>query len=152
MLHAKSKAHSARAYPTGCKALTGRRGRKLTEGRTTATQPRAGKAQAEPKNQDRMDPDIKELTSHTTKPHAEPLKLQAVQPSPENRSGMVRMFGEGVPTQVSSSSPDSGSKLRGPSQNSPRVVSKRDVNITKLKLNNVAIGTDLLMAVTSAAN
>ncbi|GBL96748.1 hypothetical protein AVEN_111877-1 [Araneus ventricosus] len=27
---------------------------------------------------------------------------------------------------------DLGSKLRGPSQNSPRVASKRDVNITKL--------------------
>ncbi|GBM76070.1 hypothetical protein AVEN_167490-1 [Araneus ventricosus] len=37
----------------------------------------------------------------------------------------------GVPAQVSSSSSDRGSKLRGPSQNSPRVASKRDVNITK---------------------
>ncbi|GBM33001.1 hypothetical protein AVEN_263495-1 [Araneus ventricosus] len=34
--------------------------------------------------------------------------------------------------QMSSSSSDRGSKLRGPSQNSPRVASKRDVNITKL--------------------
>ncbi|GBM28655.1 hypothetical protein AVEN_629-1 [Araneus ventricosus] len=40
-------------------------------------------------------------------------------------------FGEGVPAQVSSSSSDRGSKLRGPSQNSPRVASKRDINITK---------------------
>ncbi|GBN35974.1 hypothetical protein AVEN_22430-1 [Araneus ventricosus] len=41
-------------------------------------------------------------------------------------------FEEGVPAQVSSSSSDRGSNLRGPSQNSPRTVSKRDVNITKL--------------------
>ncbi|GBL90557.1 hypothetical protein AVEN_179468-1 [Araneus ventricosus] len=40
---------------------------------------------------------------------------------------------EGVPAQVSSSSSDQGSKLRDPSQNSPRVASKRDVNITKTK-------------------
>ncbi|GBM29342.1 hypothetical protein AVEN_175982-1 [Araneus ventricosus] len=33
---------------------------------------------------------------------------------------------------VSSSSSDRGSKLRGPSQNSPRVASKQAVNITKL--------------------
>ncbi|GBL87373.1 hypothetical protein AVEN_118326-1 [Araneus ventricosus] len=46
--------------------------------------------------------------------------------------GVVRKFGEGVPAQVSSSSSDRGSKLRGPSQNSPRVASKRDVNETKL--------------------
>ncbi|GBM78500.1 hypothetical protein AVEN_266025-1 [Araneus ventricosus] len=39
----------------------------------------------------------------------------------------------GVPSQVSSSSSDRGSKLRGPSPNSPRVASKRDVNITKPK-------------------
>ncbi|GBM94870.1 hypothetical protein AVEN_210631-1 [Araneus ventricosus] len=32
--------------------------------------------------------------------------------------------------QVSSSSSDCGSKLRGPSLNNPRVASKRDVNIT----------------------
>ncbi|GBM85643.1 hypothetical protein AVEN_33358-1 [Araneus ventricosus] len=46
--------------------------------------------------------------------------------------GVAWKFGEGVPAQVSSSSSDCGSKLRGPSQNSPRVASKRDVNITKL--------------------
>ncbi|GBN99745.1 hypothetical protein AVEN_45548-1 [Araneus ventricosus] len=46
--------------------------------------------------------------------------------------GVVRNFGEGVPAQVSSSSSDRGSKLRGSSQNSPRVASKRHVNITKL--------------------
>ncbi|GBN60265.1 hypothetical protein AVEN_221012-1 [Araneus ventricosus] len=33
-----------------------------------------------------------------------------------------------VPAQVSSSSSDSGSNLRGPSQNSSRLGSKRDVN------------------------
>ncbi|GBO35715.1 hypothetical protein AVEN_192177-1 [Araneus ventricosus] len=38
----------------------------------------------------------------------------------------------GVSAQVSSSSSDHRSKFRGPSQNSPRVASKRDVNITKL--------------------
>ncbi|GBO12125.1 hypothetical protein AVEN_69726-1 [Araneus ventricosus] len=45
---------------------------------------------------------------------------------------MVRKFGEGVPARVSFSSSDRGSKFRGPSQNNTRVVSKRDVNITKL--------------------
>ncbi|GBM11675.1 hypothetical protein AVEN_16975-1 [Araneus ventricosus] len=39
----------------------------------------------------------------------------------------------GVPAQVSSSSSDLGSKLRGPPQNSPRVDSKLDVNIAKTK-------------------
>ncbi|GBM32619.1 hypothetical protein AVEN_8458-1 [Araneus ventricosus] len=37
-----------------------------------------------------------------------------------------------MPAQVSSSSSDRGSKLRGPSQNSLRVASNWDVNITKL--------------------
>ncbi|GBN57586.1 hypothetical protein AVEN_157580-1 [Araneus ventricosus] len=37
----------------------------------------------------------------------------------------------GVSAQVSSSSSDRGSKLRGPFQNSPRVASKWDVNIAK---------------------
>ncbi|GBN96799.1 hypothetical protein AVEN_123936-1 [Araneus ventricosus] len=45
---------------------------------------------------------------------------------------MVRKFGKEVGAQVSSSSSDHGSKLRGPSQNSPRAAAKRDVNITKL--------------------
>ncbi|GBM03901.1 hypothetical protein AVEN_185400-1 [Araneus ventricosus] len=44
--------------------------------------------------------------------------------------GVAQKFGDGVPAQVSSSSSDSGSKLRGPSLNSPRVTSKWDVNIT----------------------
>ncbi|GBL72126.1 hypothetical protein AVEN_115130-1 [Araneus ventricosus] len=47
--------------------------------------------------------------------------------------GMAWKFGEGVPAQVSFSSSDRGSKLGGPSQNSPRVASKRDVNVTKTK-------------------
>ncbi|GBN32152.1 hypothetical protein AVEN_136391-1, partial [Araneus ventricosus] len=47
-------------------------------------------------------------------------------------AGVVRKFGEEVPAQVSSSSSDRGSKIRGPSQNSPRVASKRNVTITKL--------------------
>ncbi|GBN03506.1 hypothetical protein AVEN_116548-1 [Araneus ventricosus] len=46
--------------------------------------------------------------------------------------GVAWKFGEKVPAQVSSSSSDHGSKLRGPSQNSPRVDSEWDVNITKL--------------------
>ncbi|GBL88461.1 hypothetical protein AVEN_159060-1 [Araneus ventricosus] len=49
-------------------------------------------------------------------------------------AGVVWKFGEGVPAQVSSSSSDSGSKLRDPSQNIPFVASKRDANITKLNL------------------
>ncbi|GBL95307.1 hypothetical protein AVEN_166478-1, partial [Araneus ventricosus] len=44
--------------------------------------------------------------------------------------GVARKLGEGVPAQASSSSSDRGSKLRGPSLNSPRVASKRDVNIS----------------------
>ncbi|GBM67812.1 hypothetical protein AVEN_88503-1 [Araneus ventricosus] len=36
----------------------------------------------------------------------------------------------GVPAQAPSFSSDRGSKLRDPSLNSPRVVSRRDVNIT----------------------
>ncbi|GBN57659.1 hypothetical protein AVEN_23963-1 [Araneus ventricosus] len=49
--------------------------------------------------------------------------------------GVARKFGERVPAQVSSSSSDHGTKLRGPSQNSPRVATKRDVNITTLNYN-----------------
>ncbi|GBM85648.1 hypothetical protein AVEN_150176-1 [Araneus ventricosus] len=47
-------------------------------------------------------------------------------------SGVVLKFGVGVPVQVSFSSSDGGSKLRGLSQNRLLVASKRDVNITKL--------------------
>ncbi|GBL79721.1 hypothetical protein AVEN_18245-1 [Araneus ventricosus] len=42
-----------------------------------------------------------------------------------------------LPAQESSLSSDRGLELRGPSQNSPRVASKRDVNVTKLKLENL---------------
>ncbi|GBM91094.1 hypothetical protein AVEN_135113-1 [Araneus ventricosus] len=44
-------------------------------------------------------------------------------------SGVVRKFGGGLPVEVSSSSSDHGSKLRGPSQNSLRVASERGVNL-----------------------
>ncbi|GBM03616.1 hypothetical protein AVEN_203185-1 [Araneus ventricosus] len=47
-------------------------------------------------------------------------------------TGMVWKFGKGMSDQASSSSSDLGSKLRGPSQNSPPVASKPDVNINKL--------------------
>ncbi|GBN61485.1 hypothetical protein AVEN_151852-1, partial [Araneus ventricosus] len=39
-------------------------------------------------------------------------------------AGVAWKFGEGVPAQASSSSSGRGSKLRDPSQNSPRVASK----------------------------
>ncbi|GBN64444.1 hypothetical protein AVEN_146817-1 [Araneus ventricosus] len=39
-------------------------------------------------------------------------------------AGVVRNFGRGVPAHLSFSSSDCGSKLRAPSQNSPRVTSK----------------------------
>ncbi|GBL91499.1 hypothetical protein AVEN_136968-1 [Araneus ventricosus] len=48
-------------------------------------------------------------------------------------AGMVRKLGEGVLAQALSSSSERGSKLRGPSHNTPRVASKRDVTITKLQ-------------------
>ncbi|GBN11196.1 hypothetical protein AVEN_272585-1 [Araneus ventricosus] len=44
----------------------------------------------------------------------------------------VRKFGEGMPAQVSSSSSDRRSNIRCPSQKSPRVASKWDVNIAEL--------------------
>ncbi|GBO34447.1 hypothetical protein AVEN_54245-1, partial [Araneus ventricosus] len=51
-----------------------------------------------------------------------------------NHAGVVWKFGKrGVPSQVSSSTSDHGSKLRSSSQNSLRVSSKQDVNITKLR-------------------
>ncbi|GFV01997.1 hypothetical protein TNCV_1551511 [Trichonephila clavipes] len=45
--------------------------------------------------------------------------------------GRVRL-GEGVPAQVSSTSLDHGSKLRGPSPKSPRVAEQCDVNIQSI--------------------
>ncbi|GBM76726.1 hypothetical protein AVEN_10939-1, partial [Araneus ventricosus] len=48
---------------------------------------------------------------------------------------------EGVPTQVSSSSSDYGSKLQGPSQNSPRVASKQDINITNLNRTTMSLSS-----------
>ncbi|GBO17695.1 hypothetical protein AVEN_13973-1 [Araneus ventricosus] len=41
---------------------------------------------------------------------------------------VARKFGEEVGAQMSTSSSDHDSKLRGPSQNSPRVALKQDVN------------------------
>ncbi|GBL89857.1 hypothetical protein AVEN_179626-1 [Araneus ventricosus] len=52
-------------------------------------------------------------------------------------SGVKRKFGKVVPAQVTSSSSDHlnrGSKLRGPSQNSPRIALEQDVNVIKLNL------------------
>ncbi|GBL64199.1 hypothetical protein AVEN_261190-1 [Araneus ventricosus] len=49
-------------------------------------------------------------------------------------AGVVQKLREGVTTQMPSSSSDRGSKLLGPSQNSPRVASIRDVNLTKLTI------------------
>ncbi|GFS71311.1 uncharacterized protein TNCV_5050561 [Trichonephila clavipes] len=42
----------------------------------------------------------------------------------------------GVPAQVSSTSLDHGSKLRGPSPKSPRVAEQCDVNINSTQLNS----------------
>ncbi|GBM22939.1 hypothetical protein AVEN_136359-1 [Araneus ventricosus] len=47
-------------------------------------------------------------------------------------AGVARKLGEGTPTQVSPSPSDHSSKVQGQPQNSPRVVSKRNVNIAKL--------------------
>ncbi|GBO03655.1 hypothetical protein AVEN_225656-1 [Araneus ventricosus] len=47
--------------------------------------------------------------------------------------GVVGQLGEGALAQAPLSSSDRSSKLRGPSQNSPRVASKWHVNIAKLR-------------------
>ncbi|GBM33460.1 hypothetical protein AVEN_55784-1 [Araneus ventricosus] len=62
----------------------------------------------------------------------EPVKSNAVAKRP--LAGAVWKLGEGggMSAQVSPSSSDRGSKLRGRPKNSPRVASKRDVKITKL--------------------
>ncbi|GBN21905.1 hypothetical protein AVEN_227031-1 [Araneus ventricosus] len=44
-------------------------------------------------------------------------------------AGVVRKFGEELPAQVLASSSDCGPKLQCPSRNSPRIASKRDVNM-----------------------
>ncbi|GBM55142.1 hypothetical protein AVEN_207026-1 [Araneus ventricosus] len=46
--------------------------------------------------------------------------------------GVARKFEERAPDQASSSLSDSGSIFRNPSQNSPHVSSKRDVNKAKI--------------------
>ncbi|GBN01222.1 hypothetical protein AVEN_254361-1 [Araneus ventricosus] len=62
-------------------------------------------------------------------------------------SDVVSNFGEKVPAQGSLSSSGNGSVLRGPSPNSPRAASKRDVNITeknnKIKTWRVIKNSDL---------
>ncbi|GBO21892.1 hypothetical protein AVEN_78060-1 [Araneus ventricosus] len=60
------------------------------------------------------------------------IKLHVVVKRPA--AGVVRKFGEGGASSDSSSSSGHVSNLRGPSPNSPRVASKRDVNITRLLL------------------
>ncbi|GBM86325.1 hypothetical protein AVEN_17872-1 [Araneus ventricosus] len=72
--------------------------------------------------------------------HEDPLHVAPVHAKSDARApwinhpplGVVRKFGVGVRAQISSSSSDHDSKLRGPSQNCTRVASKWDVNITKL--------------------
>ncbi|GBN96935.1 hypothetical protein AVEN_273966-1 [Araneus ventricosus] len=46
--------------------------------------------------------------------------------------GVMRKVGKRLPAQASPSSSEHGAKLRGPSQKSHRVASKRDVNVNKL--------------------
>ncbi|GBN91544.1 hypothetical protein AVEN_161668-1, partial [Araneus ventricosus] len=63
-------------------------------------------------------------------------------------SGVVRNLDEEAPAQASSWSSDHGSKLRGSTQNSPRVASKLDVNIPKLtQLNRKCVKNRLENAV-----
>ncbi|GBN14357.1 hypothetical protein AVEN_36723-1 [Araneus ventricosus] len=59
-----------------------------------------------------------------------PVARQVIRSCQTPTVGVAWKLGERVPAQVSSSSSDCGSKLRGPSQNNPRVASKRDFNIT----------------------
>ncbi|GBN07974.1 hypothetical protein AVEN_123104-1 [Araneus ventricosus] len=54
-------------------------------------------------------------------------------------TGVLRKFGEGVPPQALSSSSDLSSKLPGSYQNSPRVSSKWDVNVTELNQTKLVI-------------
>ncbi|GBM09894.1 hypothetical protein AVEN_241218-1 [Araneus ventricosus] len=56
----------------------------------------------------------------------------ALMGSYENKCAVLK-FGLGMPTRLSSTSSDRGSKLRDPFRNSPHVASKLDVNVTKLK-------------------
>ncbi|GBM58564.1 hypothetical protein AVEN_74802-1 [Araneus ventricosus] len=67
-------------------------------------------------------------------PYMKPVACQIIRSGqpPSRWCDVEGWRGEG-PAQASSSSSHSGSKLRVPSQNSPRVASKRDVNVTKTK-------------------
>ncbi|GBM83121.1 hypothetical protein AVEN_78416-1 [Araneus ventricosus] len=76
----------------------------------------------------------------TTGPLLQCLELTPPRSTPQGlrstigrRAGVECKFGPRVPVQVLSSSSDRGSKVRGPSQNSPRFASQRDINITKLR-------------------
>ncbi|GBM98997.1 hypothetical protein AVEN_133369-1 [Araneus ventricosus] len=70
-------------------------------------------------------------------PYMSLLRVKSYVGTKHSPAGVVLKFGEGVPAQVSSSSSDSDSKLQGPSQNSPRIASKRVADITKLRKNTI---------------
>ncbi|GBM84274.1 hypothetical protein AVEN_240000-1 [Araneus ventricosus] len=59
--------------------------------------------------------------------------FQARNPIPPKIRRALGLLERELPAQVSSSSSDHGSKLRGPSEKSRRVASKRTVNKTKLQ-------------------
>ncbi|GBN23231.1 hypothetical protein AVEN_97255-1 [Araneus ventricosus] len=64
-----------------------------------------------------------------------PIPLKILLNDVSRVSGLLHANGNSerrVAAQVSSSSSDRGSKLRGSSQNSPHIASKRDINITKI--------------------
>ncbi|GBN65509.1 hypothetical protein AVEN_70346-1, partial [Araneus ventricosus] len=65
--------------------------------------------------------------AHDPRPPTHPYGLESTRMGGKD-SGVVRKLGEGVSTQVSSSSSDRCSKFRCPSQNSPRVASRRDMD------------------------
>ncbi|GBM41322.1 hypothetical protein AVEN_241482-1 [Araneus ventricosus] len=65
-----------------------------------------------------------------------PVERQIIRRCKRPPIGVALKFGEGVPAQMSSSSSNRDSKLRGPSPNSCRVSSKRGSNITKTKALN----------------
>ncbi|GBL84160.1 Polyadenylate-binding protein [Araneus ventricosus] len=70
----------------------------------------------------------------TEDPRAGLLHAKSYAVAKHTPAGVAWKLGEGMPAQASSPSSDRGSKLRGPFHNSPRVASKRDVNITKLAI------------------
>ncbi|GBN95637.1 hypothetical protein AVEN_76121-1 [Araneus ventricosus] len=72
--------------------------------------------------------------SNIARPQCSSGKLSTSEQERSRWCGADVWKGGGVPAQVSTSSSDGCSKLRGTSKNIPRFASKRDVNITKLKL------------------